>query len=60
MAADEKKRPQYNFNISMSGKNGEVSSSASLAFSGPQPEVFDEAVTQIERWKQQAVEAEKA
>lgn len=52
-------RPQYNFNLSMSGKNGEVASSSSIAFAGPAPEVFDEAAAQIERWKKAAAELDK-
>lgn len=61
MVEDPKKaRAQYSFNISMSGKDGEVAHSASQSFSGPAPEVFDAASTQIERWKAEAAAVEKA
>lgn len=56
----KKERAQYAFNISMSGKDGEVAHSASQSFSGPAPDVFDKATAQIERWKTEAAAVEKA
>lgn len=52
-AEEDKPKPVYSFNVNFNAGD-KVKRNVSMTFTGEGPDVFDEAIKQIETWKKES------